>query len=73
MIFADDGDNRVEAILLVEFEGKTGRDGVEVAIGPGFVATLENVTFDAIRAGNRNEGVQESVVDRENRSHGYYR
>ena len=60
-------------ILLTNFESESGRDGIEVSIGPGFVATLENVTFDAIRAGNRNEGVQESVVDRENRSHGYYR
>jgi hypothetical protein len=73
VIFADDSHDGFGAILLMKFESETSRDGVEVAIGPGFVATLENITFNAIGSGNGNEDVQESVVDRENRSHGYYR
>ena len=73
MIFADDGDDGLEAVLLVKLESESGRDGVEVAVGPGFLATFENITLNAIRSGNGNEDVQEGVVGRENRSHGYYR
>ena len=73
VIFADDGDDGFGTILLMKFESESGGDGVEVAIGPRFVAALENITFNGIGSGNRNEDVQEGVVDRENRSHGYYR
>ena len=45
MIFADDGDDGSGDIFLMKFESESGRDGVEVAIGPGFVATLENITL----------------------------
>jgi hypothetical protein len=48
-------------ILLTNFESESGRDGIEVSIGPGFVATLENTAFTAIGSGNGNEDVQESV------------
>ena len=65
MIFADGGHDGFGAIFLMKFEGESGRDSVEVAIGPGFVATFENITFDAIGSGNRDESVQESVVGRD--------
>lgn len=61
MIFIDGGHGGLGAIVLMKFEGETGRDGVEVAMGPGFVATFENIAFDVIRSGNGDEEVQESV------------
>ena len=33
------------------------RDGVEVAIGPVFVATLENIALNAFGSGNGNEDI----------------
>lgn len=54
VIFADDSDDGFGAISLMKFE-ESGGDGIEVAIGPRFVATLENIMFNAIRSGNRNK------------------
>ena len=45
MIYADDGHERFRAIVLMKFESECGRNGVEVAIGPGFVPILENIAF----------------------------
>jgi hypothetical protein len=41
VIFADNGDDRFGAILLMKFQSKSGGDGVEVAIGPKFVTALK--------------------------------
>ena len=61
----DDSHDVLGTILLVKFKSESGRDRVEVAMGPGFVATL-----DAIGSGNGDKDVQESVIEIENRSHG---
>ena len=37
------------------------RDGVEVVIGPGFAATLENIAFES-ESGNKD--IKESVVEK---------
>ena len=47
VIFADDGHDRLGAIFLMKIKSKSGRDGIEVAIGPGFVTTLETIMFNA--------------------------
>ena len=66
-IFTHDGDDRFGAIFLMKFESKSGRDSVEVTVSPGFVATLDNITMNAIGSGNGKESVQESGGKR---SHG---
>ena len=55
------------AMILMKSESESSRDGVEVAIGRGFVTTLEDITFNDIESGNGND-IQE-CVDRENGSH----
>ena len=57
MIFAYDGHDKLGTILLMKFEKKRERDGVEVAIGPVFVATLENIVLNAFGSGNGNEDI----------------
>jgi hypothetical protein len=41
VIFADDGDDRFGAILLMKFQSKSSGNGIEVAIGLRFVAALK--------------------------------
>jgi hypothetical protein len=41
VIFTDDGNDGFGAILLMKFQSKSSGDGVEVAIGPRFVAALK--------------------------------
>ena len=57
MIFAYDSHDKLGTILLMKFEKKRERDGVEVAIGPVFVATLENIALNAFGSGNGNEDI----------------
>jgi hypothetical protein len=47
VIFADDGDDGFGAILLMKFQSESGGDGVEVAIGPRFVAALKRF-YDSV-------------------------
>jgi hypothetical protein len=45
VIFANDGDDGFGAILLMKFQSESGGDGIEVAIGPRFVAALKRFYY----------------------------